>query len=118
MVNCTTYFLSCQSLPWISFLWICGRIWNLDELFRAWDRALGRSVSDFPQPIKCAIIPAMVCVAKARHFPQEKLAPIVANYDVIEEGGAVLYDIRANRTAIYAVPDPYFGFVRCVKHVS
>ena len=42
----------------------------------------------------------------------------MANYDVIEEGGAVLYDIRTNRTAIYTVPDPYFGFVRCVKRSS
>ena len=27
-----TYFLLHCSLPWISFLWICGRTWNLDEL--------------------------------------------------------------------------------------
>ena len=61
-----------------------------------------QSVSDFPQLTKCAIIPAVVCVAKARHFSAGETAPIVANYDVIEESGAVLYDIRANRTAIHA----------------
>ena len=42
----------------------------------------------------------------------------MANYDMIEESGAVLYDICTNRTAIYAVPDPYFGFVGCVNRKS
>ena len=112
------YFFSLEPVPSLDFFPLDLRP-DL-EPFRAslhGDRALGCSVSDFPQPIKCAIIPAAVCVAKARHFLQEKLPTIVADYDVIEEGGAVLYDIRANRTAIYAVSDPYIGFVRCVKCV-
>ena len=75
-----------------------------------------RSIWGFPQFAMCLFICCAVATTKVRHFPQEKLPSVVANYDVIEENKVALDHVCADGAAIHVVLYPHLHFFRCVDH--
>ena len=70
------------------------------------EHALPCSIWGCPQPAVCLFICCAVTTMKARHLPAAKTAPVVANYDVINENDVIQGHMHTDGAAINAVPYP------------
>ena len=78
------------------------------------ERASPHFIWDCPQPAICLLIHCALATAKARHLLAGKTAPVVANYDVIEENNVIHGHMHADGAAVHAVPYPHLCFFRCM----